>query len=199
MSSQSSLPSSGASRADHAVRNFGRRTSGITFAVMITVLLVALVFAANQNDIIGWIIVVISAGWLLLAAVLVFTVRRASQKVGQTLDSARADAAAQRAGQSGGAVVVDEDTHARNLKLDHSFKIVQVQKRVITQELEKGSEADMEMVDRALDTMEITAANGRDMLADLVGRSERKSGRRQDGGTGPDAGGGETIEGDIVR
>ncbi|WP_188686116.1 phage holin family protein [Nesterenkonia cremea] len=192
MSSQSSLPPTGASRADHAVRNFGRRTSGITFAVMITVLLVALIFAANQNDIIGWIIVVISAGWLLLAAVLVVTVRRASQKVGQTLDSARADVAAHRAGQSGAAAVVDEDAHARNMKLDHSFKIVQVQKRVITQELEKGAEADMEMIERALDTMEITATNGRDMLADLVGRSEKKSGDDGDAG-------GETIEGDVVR
>lgn len=191
MSSQSSLPSSGASRADHAVRNFGRRTSGITFAVMITVLLVALIFAANQNDIIGWIIVVIAAGWLLLATVLVFTVRRASRKVGQTLDSARADAAAQRAGQSGAAAVVDEDTHARNMKLDHSFKIVQVQKRVITQELQKGAEADMEMVERALETIEITATNGRDMLADLVGRGGKKS--------VDDDAGGATIEGDIVR
>ncbi len=199
MSSQSSLPPTEASRADHAVRNFGRRTSGITFAVMITVLLVALVFAANQNDIIGWIIVVISAGWLLLAAVLVFTVRRASQKVGQTLDSARADAAAHRSGQSGGAVVVDEDTHARNLKLDHSFKIVQVQKRVIAQELQKGAEADLEMVDRALDTVEITATNGRDMLADLVGRGEKKSGNDDGGSGGRGTDGGETIEGDIVR
>lgn len=73
--------------------------------------------------------------------------------------------------------MVDEDTHTRNLKLDHSFKIVQVQARVIKQELAKGQEADTEMVDRALETLEITAHNGRDMLAEHVGR-KRKTGTR---------------------
>lgn len=170
MSSQQSLPTGGASGAQETLRNFGRRTSGISFAVMITVLLVALIFAANQNDVIGWIIAVIAGGWLLLATVLVVSVRSGAKKFGQTLDSARADAASRRADSLGGTAVVDEDTHARNLKLDHSFKIVQVQKRVITQELAKGDEADLAMVDRALDTIEMTAGNGRDMLSEHVGR-----------------------------
>lgn len=201
MSSQQSLPSSGPQRADEAVKNFGRRSSGITFAVMITVLLVAIVFAANQNEIIGWIVVVISAGWLLLAAVLVFSVRRGAKKFGAAVDSARADAAARNVPQSGGTVVVDEDTQARNMKLDHSFKIVQVQKRVISQELAKGTEADMEMVDRSLDTIDTTAHNGRDMLADLVGRGTREEDESRPG-PGPeddDGSGGETIEGDVLR
>lgn len=170
MSSQQSLPTGGASGAQETLKNFGRRTSGISFAVMITVLLVALIFAANQNDVIGWIIAVIAGGWLLLATVLVVSVRSGARKFGQTLDSARADAASRRADTLGGATVVDEDTHGRNLKLDHSFKIVEVQKRVIAQELAKGEEADLAMVDRALDTIEMTAGNGRDMLAEHVGR-----------------------------
>ncbi|GAA1153798.1 hypothetical protein [Nesterenkonia sandarakina] len=170
MSSQQSLPTGGASGAQETLKNFGRRTSGISFAVMITVLLVALIFAANQNDVIGWIIAVIAGGWLLLATVLVVSVRSGAKKFGQTLDSARADAASRRADTLGGATVVDEDTHGRNLKLDHSFKIVEVQKRVIAQELAKGEEADLAMVDRALDTIEMTAGNGRDMLAEHVGR-----------------------------
>ncbi|GAA1103229.1 hypothetical protein [Nesterenkonia jeotgali] len=170
MSSQQSLPTGGASGAQETLKNFGRRTSGISFAVMITVLLVALIFAANQNDVIGWVIAVIAGGWLLLATVLVVSVRSGAKKLGQTLDSARADAASRRADTLGGATVVDEDTHGRNLKLDHSFKIVEVQKRVIAQELAKGEEADLAMVDRALDTIEMTAGNGRDMLAEHVGR-----------------------------
>lgn len=176
-------------RAHSALRNAGRRGTGIAFAVMITVLLVALLFAANENDIIGWILVVIAAGWLLLATAMVLTFRRGAKRIGAAVDSARADAAGHRADSSGGTVVVDEDTHARNLKLDHSFKIVQVQVRVIKQELDKGSEADMEMIGRALDTSEMTAHNGRDMIADLVGRQRRT----------PDEDDGGTITGNVVR
>lgn len=157
---------------------------------MITVLLVALLFAANQNDIIGWILVAIAAGWLLLATILVLTFRRGARKFGDAVDSARAGAAAQHSDNSGAAVVVDEDTHARNLKLDHSFKIVQVQVRVIQQEMAKGTDADAEMIDRSLETTESTAHNGRDMLADLVGREKKSTDTDDDGGT---------IAGDIVR
>ncbi|MBO0596419.1 hypothetical protein I2485_01655 [Nesterenkonia sp. E16_7] len=188
MSSQQSLPTGGASGAQETLRNFGRRTSGISFAVMITVLLVALIFAANQNDVIGWIIAVVAGGWLLLATVLVISVRSGAKKFGQTLDSARADAASRRADTLGGTAVVDEDTHARNLKLDHSFKIVQVQKRVITQELAKAEEADLAMVERALDTIEMTAGNGRDMLAEHVGRGSRDAGQDSGGESGEQRG-----------
>lgn len=75
----SSLPH----RAHEALRNAGRRGTSIVFAVMITVLLVALIFAANENDIIGWILVVIAGGWLLLATVVVTAfsaARRSSAK-----------------------------------------------------------------------------------------------------------------------
>lgn len=179
-------------RAQEALRNAGRRGTGIVFAVMITVLLVALIFAANENEIIGWILVVIAGGWLLLATAVVLAFSRSAKKFGQAVDSARADVAAQRAPGSGGTAVVDEDTHTRNLKLDHSFKIVQVQTRVIQQELAKGQETDTEMVDRALETLEFTAHNGRDMLAEHVGRKKKNRGGKDDGGS-------ETIEGDVVR
>lgn len=160
---------------------------------MITVLLCALIFAANQNDIIGWILVVISAAWLLLAVVLVLVIMMGAKKVGAAADATRGAVGAARAAaasRGGGAAVVDEDAHSRNMKLDHSFKIVQVQVRVVQQELAKGEEADMEMVDRALETMEITAHNGRDMLAEHVGRKKKND---DDGNSG------ETLEGDIVN
>ena len=179
-----------AERAQSALRNAGRRGTGIAFAVMITVLLVALLFAANENDIIGWILVVIAAGWLLLATIMVLTFRRGARKIGDAVDSARAGAAAQRSDNSGAAVVVDEDTHARNLKLDHSFKVVQVQVRVVQQELAKGEKADTEVVSRALETTEMTAHNGRDMLSDQVGGQQKSRSSEDDGGT---------ISGDVVR
>ena len=174
------------------MRNAGRRGTSIVFAVMITVLLVALIFAANENQIIGWILVVIAGGWLLLATIVVLAFSRSAKKFGQAVDSARADVAAIRSPSSGGTTVIDEDTHTRHLKLDHSFKIVQVQTRVIQQELGKGAETDTEMVDRALETLEITAHNGRDMLAEHVGRRKRKPGNDDDAD-------GETIEGAVVR
>lgn len=180
-----------AERAQTALRNAGRRGTGVAFAVMITVLLVALLFAANQNDIIGWILVAIAAGWLLLATTLVLTFRRGARKFGDAVDSARAGAAAQHSENSGAAVIVDEDTHARNLKLDHSFKIVQVQVRVIQQELAKGDDADTEVVSRSLETTESTAYNGRDLLSDLVGRQAKSTDADDD-----DDG---TISGDVVR
>lgn len=188
-----SLPS--AERAQEALRHAGRRGTGIVFAVMVTVLLVALVFAANQNDVIGWIIVVIAGGWLLLALIVVIAFSRGARKLGNAVDSARADVAAHRSTASGGTAVVDEDTHGRNLKLDHSFKIVQVQVRVIQQEMAKGAESDTEMVERSLETMEITAHNARDMLAEHVGR-KRHDGAAPDDVPDEDNG---TIEGEVLR
>lgn len=209
MSSQSLPPSGARGGSDRTERGGPLNVPRMTFAVMITVLLVALVLAANQNDVIGWIIAAISAGWLLLAVCVVLFVRRGARKVGETIEHARADQAARNSASGGGTVVVDEDTHTRNLKLDHSFKIVQVQKRVIAEELEKGGEADLEMVGRSLDTIEQTAHNGRDMLADLVGRRgaeqpEKPQGQPESGGSGRSAptGGRDddgTISGSVVR
>ena len=185
-------------RAHSAMRNAGRRGTGIAFAVMITVLLVALLFAANENDIIGWLLVIIAAGWLLLATIMVLTFRRGAKKIGDAVDSARAEVAGHRSDSSSGTVVIDEDTHARNLKLDHSFKIVQVQVSVVQQELGKGQSADHEMVERALETTQMTAHNGRDMLADLVGRQKKSTETSSDTNSDTDDDGG-TITGDVVR
>ncbi|MCC9178179.1 hypothetical protein [Arthrobacter sp. zg-Y750] len=124
-------------------------TTGIT--VMLIIFLVAVVFAANQNDVIGWIVVIVSLGWLFLATFVVFSVRGATRK-------ATAKFAAATAPPRGGVQVVDEST--RDLKLDHSFKIIEVQAKVIRENLD----TDRGMVDRALETIDITAHNGRGMI-----------------------------------
>jgi len=136
--------------------------STLSLAVMVTVFLVAVVFAANQNDVIGWFVVIISLGWLLLSAFLVFGLRRGAKAVGKQLQQAQAGMAAR--GDASLPVVVDEATSARDLKLDHSFKIVQVQAGVIKEYLpQEGPEA-REMVARALETIEITASNARGLM-----------------------------------
>ena len=148
------------------------------FTVMIIVLLVAIVFAANANDLIGWLVVAIAAAWLVFA-VLVFLqvrqgVRSASQKVDRTVEQMRSDAAALRGPQrpapaAAGPAAADP---MRDTKLDHSFKIVQVQARVVKEQLDAADDADREMVDRALETIQITASNARDMIKEGRGESE---------------------------
>jgi hypothetical protein len=67
-------------------------------------------------------------------------------------------------GSAGGTAVVEEQVAKANAvrdeKLDHSFKIVQVQAKVVRDYLGK----DEGMVERALETIEITAHNGRGMI-----------------------------------
>lgn len=144
------------------------------FTVMIIVLLVAIVFAANANDLIGWLVVAIAAAWLVFA-VLVFLqvrqgVRSASQKVDRTVEQMRSDAAALRGPQRPAPAAAADPM--RDTKLDHSFKIVQVQARVVKEQLDAADGADREMVDRALETIQITASNARDMIKEGRGESE---------------------------
>ena len=175
-------------------RTWASKGSGITFAVMVVVLLVALLFAANQNDVIGWLLVAISAGWLVLAILVVLGVRRGAKSVDRRMKDMSASLAprvpgADPAPQAPQASTVDP---MRDTKLDHSFKIVQVQVRVVTEEMDKGEAADTDMVARALETIQITASNARDMLKEPAAGTA--SGR-----TAPDAGRGQQRTGDARR
>ncbi|MDR4533713.1 hypothetical protein [Glutamicibacter sp. PS] len=143
-------------------RKITLNASSLAMAVMVIVLLVAVVFAANSNQVVGWFVVAISAGWLLLSLFLVFGLKRGADKINSSLREATA-AAAGRA-QPASTVVIDEATSQRDMKLDHSFKIVQVQAKVIADERAKGEDGSAEMIDRALDTIAMTASNARDML-----------------------------------
>ena len=62
------------------------------------------------------------------------------------------------------------------MKLDHSFKIVQVQVRVVEQERAKGEASDQDTIRRALETIEITATNARDMIKSSGGSAEPVTG-----------------------
>ncbi|XKH55480.1 hypothetical protein LG293_09350 [Citricoccus nitrophenolicus] len=171
-------------------RGWGAKGSGITFAVMVVVLLVALLFAANQNDVIGWLLVVISAGWLALAALVALGVRRGARSVDRRMKdlsaslaprvgaaeapsapSAPSSAASSRASGRAGAAGAAASDPMRDTKLDHSFKIVQVQTRVVTEELSKGVDSDTDMIARALETIHITSANAREMIKESTAPS----------------------------
>ncbi|MBT1002341.1 hypothetical protein KIH31_06970 [Paenarthrobacter sp. DKR-5] len=149
---------------------FGAST-GISVGVLALVFLVALVFAANHNDVLGWFIAIIAAGWLALSVIVVVGIRRAA-KAGAAQLAGMQQSFRQAAGIGGATAgttqLVDEsvtrEAGIRDQKLEHSFKIVQVQARVISEQL--GGQADRETVDRALETIQITASNAMAMLKD---------------------------------
>jgi hypothetical protein len=127
-------------------------------AIMLVVFLVAVVFAANQNDVIGWLVVLISLGWLFIFSYVVFTLRGAARKAADRINEAQQSFGPARRGQAAGAP--NEATRVRDTKLDHSFKIVQVQVGVVREYLGR----DEGMVERALETIEITSHNARSMM-----------------------------------
>lgn len=181
---QSVESTSSPSPASRAAAGLG---SKITFAVMITVLLVAIVFAANQNEVIGWLVVAISAGWLILATVVVLFVRRGARAVNNQVKNAQATFAAQHAQRAGSTTTAEpQGDPMRDSKLDHSFKIVEVQTRVVTEELSKGADADQQMIERALETIAMTSSNARDMI-----NPDRAQQRNHDGEP--------PISGDIIN
>jgi hypothetical protein len=162
------------------------RISGPGMMVFIIAFVVAVIFAANQNDVVGWVVAVIAAFWLALASFVVFSIQKAAKKAGAKLTEAQNafNSAAGRAPSSasadhGGTRVVSERTgtdEVRDLKLDHSFKIVQVQIRVVEEERAKGEAADPDTIRRALETIEITATNARDMIRSAGGTGDPVSG-----------------------
>ncbi|MGO4806601.1 hypothetical protein AB4089_15910 [Arthrobacter sp. 2MCAF15] len=162
------------------------RISGPGLLVLIIAFVVAVIFAANQNEVVGWIVAIIAGFWLVLASFVVFSIQKAAKKAGARLNEAQNafNAATGRppaAGSAdhGGTRVVSERRESdgvRDMKLDHSFKIVQVQVRVVEQEREKGDAADPDTIRRALETIEITATNARDMIKSSGGDDAPVSG-----------------------
>ena len=161
------------------------RISGPGLMVLVTAFVVAVIFAANQNDVVGWVVAIIAAFWLALACFVVFSIQKAAKKAGAKLTEAQnafttaAGRGPYAAGDHGGTRVVAERSQAdevRDLKLDHSFKIVQVQIRVVEEERAKGAAANQDTINRALETIEITATNARDMIKSSGGSGEPVTG-----------------------
>ena len=162
------------------------RISGPGLLVLVIAFVVAVIFAANQNDVVGWIVAIIAGFWLLLASFVVFSIQKAAKKASARLNEAQ-NAFNAATGQPptassvnhGGTRLVSERRESdsvRDMKLDHSFKIVQVQVRVVEQERAKGEAADHDTIRRALETIEITATNARDMIKSSGGDDEPMAG-----------------------
>lgn len=137
----------------------------IGMAVMVLIFVFAVISAANEQSVLGWILAAIALGWLALAAYALFLVRgtlRFGKNAMKKLQSDLEDAQL-RAPASGTAAAGESDT-LRDQKLAHSFQIVLVQNKVLKDELAKGTEADQEVVDRAIDTINFTAKNGMGMV-----------------------------------
>lgn len=142
--------------------------SGLGTIVLAVVFLVALVFAANNSTVLGWVIAAIALGWLVLSTFVYIGVHKAAAFGARQVALAQAQMAQHggTAPSDGGTRLVSQDSgsrsaqKARDLKLDHSFKIINVQVGVVNEYLGKDSA----MVARALETIEITAVNGRGMI-----------------------------------
>lgn len=143
--------------------------TGLGTVVLALVFLVAIVLAANNNTVLGWIIAAIALGWLVLSTFVYIGVHKAAAFGARQVALAHAQMAQQNSANApddGGTHVVSEDSgsrsaaKARELKLEHSFKIISVQIGVIDEYLGK----DDAMVARALETIDITARNGRGMI-----------------------------------
>lgn len=160
---------------------------GLMLAVVMLVFLVAVVFAANQNDVVGWLVAIVAAGWLVLALVVFLAVRRAARfgatqlaTANDTLRSAAGLAPAGSSASAGTRVVAATATDpARDEKVAHSLRIVQVQGRLVEDHLARrdGDAAayDAGQVARALETIQITAHNALGMLG-VEDRAPRRDG-----------------------
>lgn len=140
---------------------------GITALVVIFV--VALLQAADENSVLGWILAAIALGWLLIAIFVLWMVRKAARYGARQMEQAQQNA--QRA--FGRAPTAARGTSApdrsmTDQKIEHSFQIIMVQTRVIAANLPTpdGSGGDREQVDRALDTIAVTASNGMGIVQD---------------------------------
>lgn len=158
------MPEIAPGQTPQAPRKLTVSAGSVVVGVAVLALLVAVIFAANANAVVGWIVVAISGAWLLLAAYVVFVLRKGALAVGRRWDQTNANLAAKSPVGTGSAKLISEDERNHEMKLDHSFKIVQVQHGVVMENLRKGTPESAEMVERALDTIEITASNARDMI-----------------------------------
>ena len=160
------MRSLGSSTLSAPVREPGNRTAlwgtVIGLAVLVVIFVVAILQAANSNSLLGWILAGIALGWLMLAVWVVLMVRRAARFGRRQVEEAKE----QLRGRAPAAARSGAPRSMRDEKLSHSFQIVLVQSKVVKQELAglPTEGVDREALDRALETIDITAGNGMSML-----------------------------------
>ena len=143
----------------------------IGMTALLVIFVVALLQAANENSVLGWILAAIALGWLLIACFVLWMVRKAAKFGARQFEHAQqeADRRFGRAPMAATTAAPAADRSILDQKLEHSFQIIMVQARVIAANLpaQDGSTAgDREQVARALDTIAVTASNGMGMVKD---------------------------------
>lgn len=142
----------------------------IGIAALVVIFVVALLQAANESSLLGWILAGIAAGWLLIAAFVLWSVRKAARFGARQMEEAQRTA--QRAFGRAPAATQSAPAPSRSItdqKIEHSFQIIMVQTRVISANLpaaDGSNPGDRAQVDRALDTIAVTASNGMSMVQD---------------------------------
>lgn len=137
----------------------------IGMAVLVIIFVTAILQAAHESSVLGWILAAIALGWLALAAYALLLVRgtlrfgrSAVENFEEQMRSASGRAPAAQT------LPVQDAGSLRDQKIEHSFQIVLVQNRVIKEQLDRGSAADREIIDRAVDTIDFTAKNGKGLV-----------------------------------
>lgn len=159
-SATSSVPTARA--AGHRTALWG---TVIGLSVFVVVFVVALLQAGGSGSWLGWALAGVALGWLLLATWVVLMVRRAARFGRRQVEEAREQLRA-GSGRAPAAARSGAADSMRDEKLSHSFQIVLVQSRVLKEQLAAlpAEGVDREAVDRALDTIDVTAGNGMSML-----------------------------------
>lgn len=143
----------------------------IGLAVLVVIFAVALLQAANTNSVLGWVLAGIALGWLMLAVWAVNMVRKAARYGREQFRQAREQLQGQH-GRAPAAAAAGTEHSLRDQKLAHGMQVILVQSKVIKQQLATAA-PDAEQVARALETIDMTAANG---LGSLKQSSEPLSG-----------------------
>lgn len=135
----------------------------IGLAVLVIIFAVALLQAANTNSVLGWILAGIALGWLMLAVWALSMVRKAARYGRDQVKQAqeRFDSQHGRAPVAGGDAGSGQSL--RDQKLAHGMQVILVQSKVVKEQLAE-TDPDAETVRRALETIDMTAANGLNSL-----------------------------------
>ncbi|KAA9394671.1 hypothetical protein FCK90_05745 [Kocuria coralli] len=164
----------GSTRTNPSGSSSGRASIWITLigmTALVVIFVVALLQAANQNSVLGWVLAAIALGWLLIACFVLWMVRKAAKFGARQIEQAQQEANRRfgRAPMTSPSTTPAADRSILDQKLEHSFQIIMVQARVIAANLpapDGSTEGDREQVDRALDTLAVTASNGMGMVKD---------------------------------
>ena len=137
----------------------------IGLAVLVVIFAVALLQAANSNSLLGWVLAGIALGWLMLAVWALSMVRRAAAFGREQVRQAQEQLQAQHGRAPAATSAAGPGQSLRDEKLAHGMQVILVQSKVVKEQLSSAA-PEPEQITRALETIDMTAANGLRSLRD---------------------------------